>query len=612
MKRIFCALLLLCSTGPLSIAQQLNVTYSVNTGAARKPISPYIYGMNNGGYRDASWRRLGGNRLPVYNWENNFSHAGQDWFHHNDDYLPFIFGVPPASYRVPGIVLRTFHDTSLAQGAMSAVTLPMAGFVSSDNSGEVFPGQLAPSSRWDAVVNIKGAPLSLTPDTADQSVFVDEALNFLINHYGKSHTAGGIKAYVLDNEPGLWCYQYPRMRNNCVTYAELFSKSVALSTLVKDTDSAALVMGPESWGFSEYWDLQGAPDPVAGDHWFVDSYLKAMSNASAGAGKRLLDIFTVHWYPQVNGVFSGDTSMAAAKERMQSTRSLWDSSYTENSWITASGFGGELPLIPHLQHSIAQFYPGTALGITEYGWGAQDHISGGIAQADLLGIFGKWRLDYAAIWPEIEGYLRSAFDLYLNYDGQGGSFGSISVGSTTNDIANAPVYASVADSTNRTLHLILMNKNYDSTINAQIHVTGNRTYHKGHAYYFNRNSMALQQSVLPAGALSANTLQYSIPPLSVYHLVLEDTTVLGVNDGAATNVPALEVFPNPAHGAATVAYDLGGKIGRLELIDVSGRIVRSVALKGSGKEHITLPSAGMYFLHLTDGIRQTCRKLSSL
>ena len=42
--------------------------------------------------------------------------------------------------------------------------------------------------------------------------------------------------------------------------------------------------------------------------------------------------------------------------------------------------------------------PAPALAITEYNWGALDHINGALAQADVLGIFGREGLDLATLW----------------------------------------------------------------------------------------------------------------------------------------------------------------------------------------------------------------------
>ncbi len=46
---------------------------------------------------------------------------------------------------------------------------------------------------------------------------------------------------------------------------------------------------------------------------------------------------------------------------------------------------------------VAKDYPGTKLAITEYNWGGQEHINGAVAQADILGIFGREGLDIGTL-----------------------------------------------------------------------------------------------------------------------------------------------------------------------------------------------------------------------
>ena len=68
-----------------------SVRFTIDSAAARHPISPYIYGMNQsdwaGRSRGLRLGRLGGNRWTAYNWETNASNAGSDYRHQNDDYL---------------------------------------------------------------------------------------------------------------------------------------------------------------------------------------------------------------------------------------------------------------------------------------------------------------------------------------------------------------------------------------------------------------------------------------------------------------------------------------------------------------------------------------------
>ena len=49
-------------------------------------------------------------------------------------------------------------------------------------------------------------------------------------------------------------------------------------------------------------------------------------------GRRLLDVFTVHYYPQ-GGEFGTNTTQAMQLRRNRSTRSLWDPNYVDETWI---------------------------------------------------------------------------------------------------------------------------------------------------------------------------------------------------------------------------------------------------------------------------------------
>jgi alpha-L-arabinofuranosidase len=88
-------------------------------------------------------------------------------------------------------------------------------------------------------------------------------------------------------------------------------------------------------------------------------------------------------------------------------------------------------------------HPGTRIGLTEYSWGAEGHINGATAQADLLGIFGREGLDMAVRWttpaPHTPTY--KAIKLYRNYDGQRSAFGDVSVRAQAPDPDTVSAYA---------------------------------------------------------------------------------------------------------------------------------------------------------------------------
>jgi len=63
--------------------------------------------------------------------------------------------------------------------------------------------------------------------------------------------------------------------------------------------------------------------------------------------------------------------------------------------------------------------PGTKLALTEYKWGPDNGVTGAIAQAELLAIFGREGVDYATRWvaPDVGTLSEHAFRLFLDYDG---------------------------------------------------------------------------------------------------------------------------------------------------------------------------------------------------
>jgi uncharacterized protein (TIGR03437 family) len=107
---------------------------------------------------------------------------------------------------------------------------------------------------------------------------------------------------------------------------------------------------------------------------------------------------------------------------------------------------------------VDQNYPGTKLAITEYMWHALGTITGAIAQADILGIFGREALDYGTLWgpPATTDPGAFAFKIFLNYDGNGSQFGGASVSATTSDPDMLSIFA--AQRTDSALTVLVLNK----------------------------------------------------------------------------------------------------------------------------------------------------------
>lgn len=538
MKRTFLAFFLILTVitllpfEPVSAQPEaITVDVLIDLSGPRALISPYIYGTNQDlpGFEGWTVRRLGGNRMTGYNWENNASNAGKDWKHSSDNHMCSSLGISSLECAKPAATITRFHDRSLEVGAQSLLTLPMAGYVAADMRGAVNESETAPSPRWVTVQFAKSAPFASAPDAKDSAVYVDELVHYLKEKYGEQ----GIWAFSLDNEPGLWFETHPRLHPAKLTAVELITLSTKLAQAIKAVEPNAQTFGPALYGFWAYMTLQDAPDwetiQATGRYsWFINYYLEQMAQAEAKSGLRLLDVLDVHWYSEARGdglrvVFNGAGTEATQKARLQAPRTLWDPTYREDSWILDAG-PQKLPIIPNLQASIEQFYPGTRLGFSEWGFGGENHISGGLAAADALGIFGKYGVYQASHWSteEKSDYVVAAFRLYRDYDGQGGQFGDTSLTVENPDIENLSVYASTVQD-DSAIHIILLNKNFDQPLQVNITLQNQKSYTFAEAWSFDFASPTLNR-MDTSDQLGKSGLVYEIPPLSAHHLVLRKKT----------------------------------------------------------------------------------------
>jgi mannan endo-1,4-beta-mannosidase len=521
-------LITLCAT---SSQAAISITYGIDTTKNQRPISPYIYGMNLAGVNatNLTVRRLGGNRLTSYNWENNFSNAGKDWKELSDEYLSS--SIPADIRQTPGKVVTDFVDDNRSAGMESLVTLQMAGYVAADKDGPVSVEEAAPSHRWKKVEFKKNAPFCNPPgkpDLNDGVVYMDELVNFLVSRYGNA-SKGGVKFYATDNEAALWSETHSRMRSEQTTCEEVIELTRRLSGAVKDVDPFAEILGPSFYGYGALHNFQGAPDWEAlkekyAYSWFVDYYLDALNKASIADGKRLLDVLDTHWYPEAQDgdgvrIIEFRPTATNAEVRLQTPRSLWDAEYLETSWISQY-IEGAFPFLPRLFKSIDTYFPGTKLAITEYCFGGESDISGGIAQADVLGIYGKYDVYISTYWGDGGDYLDAAFNLYRNYDGKKATFGDTHVQAEMSDKVNSSIFAALHSENDRQISLIVLNKNATESIQGSFNINSPRLATSGRVWAFDAKTTEITERE-PIGQICKNRFQYTIPPLTACHIVLQ-------------------------------------------------------------------------------------------
>lgn len=504
-----------------------SMNVSVNLSNQRKEISPYIYGINQFGntnnYKNVTVNavRQGGNRYTGYNWETNWSNAGEDWMNSSDTNIGDMsngFGYAPRQLS---------KECGQHNIPYKITTLQMAGYVAADKDGAVTSA--APSDRWNNVYARKDSELLLEPDLTDNAVYMDEYVNYIVNTLGDSTTASGIQGYSLDNEPFLWNDTHPYIHSEECGADELIEKSIELAKVVKEIDPNAEVYGPALWGMlpciqagtgTNFTDPKW--ESIKGNYnWYLDYYLESMANAEKETGKRLLDVVDVHYYSQDCSTDDG---------KLQGARSLYDESYVENSWLQPY-YGKYFPLLPNIQKSIDKYYPGTKIAISEYNLAdiANEKTTGksvisAIAETEALGAFAENEVYFATYWgtlPECP-YVESAINLYTNYNGKGDSFGDTLVEAKTDDVSKAAAFASVNGNDDSEAFVVLSNKSKTDSENAVITIEGSNSDYKSAVVYAVTQDHSDIRIIDVQNDVSGNKIEVELPPLSVAQVVISD------------------------------------------------------------------------------------------
>jgi hypothetical protein len=460
------------ATPPPTTPPGVGPALEVDVNADRHPISPYIYGMN---FADEALaevvrlpvRRWGGNSASRYNWQIDVHNTGFDWYFEN---------IPNAPGRIDQFVTQ-----DQGTGTETILTMPLIGWTPKRRAEShpydcgfkisVYGAQDDADWSWDPDCGngLQGGSPIIGNDPLDTSKVITESfVTAWVDHLVTTHgTAanGGVMFYNLDNEPMLWSSTHRDVHPAGTTYDEMRDKTWTYAAAIKAADPTAQTLGPVTWGWCAYL-YSGAdgcgPGSDRAAHGGVDFtpwYLAQMQDYENTHGVRILNYLDLHYYPHLNDVALSPAGNAQTQAlRLRSTRSLWDPTYQDEGWI--SDMTDEpVQFIPRMKQWVADNYPGTKLAITEYNWGALDHINGALAQADVLGIFGREGLDLATLWgpPEVDNPGAFAFRMYRNYDGSGSTFGETSIHASSADQGRLAIYAAQRNS-DGALTLMIINK----------------------------------------------------------------------------------------------------------------------------------------------------------
>jgi hypothetical protein len=532
MIRVLSAGILLLGLGALP-AGAASVTVTIDANADRHPISPLIYGMNFASTADlkalnAPFNRWGGNSTGTYNWRQNAWNLALDWYFE--------------SYPQPGAAesgeADAFVSDTLAAGSEAMLTLPILGWVAKlaanrkllpsfavDKYG---PQQAVDPFHPNAGNGVRPNGTRITGNDPNDAYVPDNAatergwLEHLVATFGKS-TRGGVRYYVTGNETSIAWETHRDIRPVGVRAAEFRDTVLAYSEMVKSVDAKAQVVAPEEWGWLGFlysgFDQQNEGGAMVDRNEVMGGrdYLPWLLSEWKKQG-RPVDVVSIHYYPQ-SGEFSEDVSPAKQLLRNRSTRELWDPRYVSESWIRDTAYGGKPNFIPRLKEAVRKnYYADTPIALTEYNWGAEKHINGATAQADLLGIFGREGLGIATRWgtPKSDSPVYKVFQLYRNYDGRKSTFGDTSVSARAPDPDQLSAFGAMRGK-DGALTVMLVNKALGESNDVLLRLSGVPASGKAQPYQLTSANVIEK---LPREAYRGGKLRITVPAQSVTLLVL--------------------------------------------------------------------------------------------
>ncbi|HEV2140248.1 MAG TPA: glycoside hydrolase family 44 protein [Candidatus Dormibacteraeota bacterium] len=492
------------------------VIVRLDTLAPGSPISPLIYGV---AFADPAYakelgatvNRWGGNSATTFNWDNGHAwNAGRDWEFRNNN------------GGRSGNAVDTFIQQSLAVGAQPLITIPTIGWVAKNDDNNAMasgvPGQGGPPVHTGsdsiagytptanrARTSLPSLPKSVgpyapAPNPNASVVYEDAWVHYLVSKFGSGPK--GVTYFAMDNEPDLWSTIHTDVHPVQTSYDEMLKEFVTYADAVRAADPQAKILGPvvSGWTGYQFSALDRGSDNYAthadrqahGDMPLLEWWLGQVAQHDRATGTRSLNYLDVHYYPQAGNVSSAHASDPATQAlRIRSVRSLWDPTYSDESWIAQP-----VDLLPMLRAWINKEYPGTGISISEYNFGGEYDASGAVTLAEVLGVYGRYGVSMANYWPYPPANTpgEAAFKLYRNYDGKGGTFGDIAI-PVTSASHQVAAFASRHSDTGE-IDLVLANENLTQSATVSLQLGGGQ--YKAQQFVIHPGSSQISPEVVPS------------------------------------------------------------------------------------------------------------------
>jgi hypothetical protein len=497
------------------------VSVDINVLANRHTISPYIYGgsypqdaanVTDSGMTEVRW---GGDATSTYNWQLGTNNAAADYYF--EDYnaegfsngndsssTQFITDVQNAgSHPLMTMVMLPWvaqsAETSTTQGGTNnyhwSFSVATYGAQCSTDywNGDAGNGYEPDCSTRVTNSAVTAAYFPLLDDhtqtcTGSNCVYRSDWAAALAAAFGNGtcpfpySSITSCHWYDMDNEIEIWGSTHWDIHPSPSGYDELANIYLTESAKLKTWDPQAVRFGPITCCWWFYWNGANGNDKNAhGGVDFVPWWLNQVYWQDQISGRRTLDVFDLHAYPDANT--SGLTQAQLQALAVSIYRDYWDPTFISPSnsinqqWATNIQPNRTIPFrIPRMRAIANMIYPDTPMSFTEWSaaFAGESDFSTALGDADAYGIFGRERLALASRWeapvPTNPNYL--ALKLYTNYDGAHDTFGTTSISDINN--GNPDLFSSYAalDSTGKTLTVMVLNKDPQNSTQVQFSLAG--------------------------------------------------------------------------------------------------------------------------------------------
>ena len=594
------------------------VTIAVDANAGRIPINPAIYGKNDG-VSDAPskpttdslinldksvgvklLRLSGGNNSTKYQWRKKLS-SHPDWY--NNVYAhDWDFSAQEVQNKLPGV-----------QGLFTLQVLGWAASNTTNNWGDWAWAQAHGGSYPPAGLDLAGGGTTdgtnlLTkgnPNLYLERWPADSAVGILPHWFG----AGGVgldtnrfRYWNMDNEPEIWNGTHSDVVTDTMVIDTFINRYITVAKAARAKWPGITLVGPVFANEWQWWNWNNHTLDIGGVKYSnMEYFIKKVGAAEASSGKRLLDVWDMHFYPGYNDA-SKVTDLLQIHRLFYDTTYKWPGSNgihaIDGQWGTAVANYTYLRIERWMNQ-----YLGAGRGrsaMTEFGAasGSGNASVNAVAYASMLGTFANNKFELFTPWDWYPGWYET-MHLFTTYAK------STRVKSTSTLDTLVSAYSSL-NAGGDSLTVILVNRDQNNAQSTSVSLanfvtTLTSAQTRQLANLTGETFKSGTQNAVVSGTvpIANNAFTISLPKLSVTAVVLASSSTPVATEVHQQVKPFLAATASRQQLHLTLHGATDAQVANL--VDMHGRTVQSWAIpSGVSEHHLPLngASTGTYFVQV--------------